>query len=130
MPFLHRKLRVYQGAVDWTLRVHELTVGLPWQWRHLGDQLRRAATSIALNTAEGAAESAEQRRFFRYARRSAAETEAGFYVLFRAGVVSAGTLHEAEDAANTLSAMLSSLMRRSEHPNSGARPSRPKSVDP
>ena len=68
-----KDFRTYQLAV--TLYRHAATLKLP---SHLKDQLVRAASSAALNTAEGAGRttSKEQARFFDIAYASAREVQA------------------------------------------------------
>ncbi len=55
----------------------------------MADQLHRAATSIALNIAEGAGEfsAPEKARFYRIARRSATESAAAVDLLVRMGAI-------------------------------------------
>jgi four helix bundle protein len=82
MLFTHRKLTVYQRAVQVVVAVAALARRIekidPW----LASQMRRAAASIALNIAEGAGEfsKAEKAKFYRYARRSAFELSAALDV--------------------------------------------------
>jgi four helix bundle protein len=131
MPFQHHRLRVFVEATEWVIRVHELTRGLPWDWRHMADQVRRSAGSVPLNIAEGAAERGpEQCRFFRIARRSAAECESGMFVLYRAGLVGQVAMNETEQKLNTISAMLSALITRSATLHPSRRPKRPPPPDP
>ena len=69
----HEKLDIYQHALAFVATAHQIGDELPGKRGDLGDQLRRASTSIALNIAEGAGEFAprEKARFYRIARRSA-----------------------------------------------------------
>jgi hypothetical protein len=69
--FDHERLDVYTAAVDFVVLAHGILSSLPSGHGDLADQLRRAATSIALNIAEGAGEysKAEKARFYRIARR-------------------------------------------------------------
>jgi four helix bundle protein len=75
MHFDHERLDVYAAAIDFVALAHQTSATLPPGHGHLSDQLRRAATSIVLNIAEGAGEfsSLEKARFYRMARRSATE---------------------------------------------------------
>ena len=50
----YRDLRVFQRSYALALRIHEVTKKFPiYERRELGSQLRRAATSIPINIAEG-----------------------------------------------------------------------------
>lgn len=71
--FDHEKLDVYRIAIQFIAFVDLLCSNLPRGQAYLADQLRRAASSIELNIAEGAGEFAqnEKMRFYRMARRPA-----------------------------------------------------------
>ena len=56
MRFDFQKLEVYQKGLDFVVVADEIIGGLPKGRAYLADQLRRAASSIALNVAEGAGE--------------------------------------------------------------------------
>lgn len=116
MGFRHRQLAVYTRAIEWAVRAYQLTERLPFRWRSLTDQIRRAAPSIALNIAEGVSESSprEQSRFLRIARRSAAECDAAFHILQLAGVITAEEAQSIELTLNQVSAMLTGLIRQSD----------------
>ncbi len=50
----YRDLRIYQRSYEAALEIHKLTLQFPTYERgELGSQLRRAATSIPINIAEG-----------------------------------------------------------------------------
>jgi four helix bundle protein len=50
----YRDLRVFQRSYELALKIHKLTQKFPiYERRELGSQLRRAATSIPINIAEG-----------------------------------------------------------------------------
>ena len=88
MHFDHERLDVYNAAVDFVAIAHRILSNLPTGHGDLADQLRRAATSIVLNIAEGAGEFApsEKARFYRIARRSAVECAAILDIATRLGV--------------------------------------------
>lgn len=74
-----QKLVVYQLALDYIEMVYDLAVTLPDGERYnLASQIKRAATSIALNIAEGSTGQSdpEQARFLSIAIRSYLETVA------------------------------------------------------
>src|SRR5262245_19538955 len=76
--FEHERLAVYRAAIELVAVADVIAAEVPRGRSYLADQLRRAATSIPLNTAEGAGEfaSADKARFYRIARRSATESAA------------------------------------------------------
>ena len=73
--FDHEKLDVYRAAIGFVILVDEIIPTLPRGRAYLVDQIQRAASSIALNIAEGAGEYSgnEKIRFYRMAKRSATE---------------------------------------------------------
>jgi len=54
-PFLHDRLRAYASAIEFYRVVRVIRARLPRGLGPLGDQLSRAAQSVCLNLAEGAA---------------------------------------------------------------------------
>lgn len=74
MPFDHEKLRVYQEAIQFIAWAEEVTLALVRKGS-VADQLDRAATSVALNIAEGNGKylKPDRCRFFEIARGSALE---------------------------------------------------------
>ena len=76
MKFDFEKLDVYQAAVNFVVTSDDIIKSLPRGRSYFADQLQRAATSIALNIAEGAGEfsAKEKARFYRIALRSATES--------------------------------------------------------
>jgi four helix bundle protein len=125
MPFMQRRLRVFQEAVAWVVVVDGALRNCPPQWRWLADQTLRACGSIALNTAEGSADAGtpQERRFYRIARASAAEADACVCILLEAGLISHEFAAEAETKLNQLSAMLHGLLRSSSERQRSASPS-------
>ena len=78
--FEHERLDVYKAAIELLVLADAVAATLPRGRGYLADQLRRAASSISFNIAEGAGEFAsdEKARFYRMARRSAIESAAIF----------------------------------------------------
>ena len=76
--FDHENLDVYAVSTEFVTLVAQMTSDTPRGMSGLADQLRRAATSISLNVAEGAGEFSprEKVRFYRMAKRSATECAA------------------------------------------------------
>ncbi|MBI3836926.1 MAG: four helix bundle protein [Planctomycetia bacterium] len=75
MPFAFEKLQVYQKAISFADAICALTRDLPRGYYFLGDQLNRAALSVAANIAEGNGRftKADRRNFFGIARGSVQE---------------------------------------------------------
>jgi four helix bundle protein len=91
MPFKFEKLDVWQMALDYCDLMYELADKLPDKERfNLQSQVGRAATSIALNIAEGSTGQSdpEQRRFLGLALRSLIETVACQRLIARQNYVS------------------------------------------
>jgi four helix bundle protein len=91
MPFKFEKLDVWQMALDYCDLMYELADKLPDKERfNLQSQVRRAATSIALNIAEGSTGQSdpEQKRFLGLALRSLIETVACQRLIARQNYVS------------------------------------------
>ncbi len=81
----------------------------------LADQLRRAAMSVCLNTAEGAGEysAAEKARFYRLARRSATECAAALDICRALRLVDEPALDKGDDQLRRIVSMLTKLVVRS-----------------
>ena len=107
MPELYKfqNLRVYQMALDHIDAIYSLTEQLPKEERfNLISQIRRAATSIALNIAEGSTgqSDAEQRRFLGFALRSYLETIACFDIIERREYISGQDLQPIRENGHKL----------------------------
>jgi four helix bundle protein len=121
----HEKLDIYQHTLTFVATAHEIATALPGKRGDLGDQLRRASTSIALNIAEGAGEFApnEKARFYRMARRSAVECAAVLDIAERLGLRSSGSTKTHADLVRIVGGivrLIHSCERRSEGPGAGA----------
>ncbi|MGI8835665.1 MAG: four helix bundle protein [Pyrinomonadaceae bacterium] len=91
-----QKLEVYQQALEYLDRIYDLTKTFPAEEKYnLTSQLQRAATSIALNIAEGSTgqSDAEQHRFLGLSLRSYLETVACLDIALRRRIV---TDHDVE----------------------------------
>ena len=73
--FDHERLDVYRVSIGFVALADNTIATLPRGRAYLADQLQRAALSIPLNIAEGAAEwnPKDKKRFYRMALRSATE---------------------------------------------------------
>lgn len=86
MAFKFEKLDVWQLGLDYLDLVYELSARLPRDEEYnLKSQIRRAATSVTLNIAEGSSglSDAEQARFIGIALRSLVETVACLHLIHR-----------------------------------------------
>jgi len=103
MPFKFERLEVYQLALAYIDLIYDLTARLPKSEEYnLKSQMVRAATSVALNIAEGSTgqSDAEQNRFLGMAVRSVLETVACQHIIRRRKFITDDALldHVEEDA--------------------------------
>lgn len=116
-------------ASRWTSGVwaRRLAKRLPPGNMDLADQLCRAATSVALNIAEGCGEfsSSDRLRFYRISRRSATECSAILDFVERLNLASARVLEEGKPLLSRIIAMLTAILR-----DQHSRPRRPRSPEP
>ena len=75
MGFMFERLDVYQKALRFTDKIFDASDNFPKGFYSLGDQLRRASTSILTNMAEGNGRwhKNDRKHFFQIARASAFE---------------------------------------------------------
>lgn len=110
MTFKFENLDVWQLALDYIDVMYAIAAKLPYsEERNLKSQITRAATSIALNVAEGSTgqTDAEQARFLGLAIRSLIETVACQRIIARRGYMSdQSVLHNADRQAQVLAAKL------------------------
>lgn len=115
MPFKFEKLDVWHEAVEYVNIAYQIADQLPkWEDANLKLQLRRAATSIALNIAEGSTgqSEAEQLKFLGYALRSLVETGACQHLIRRrAYVVDQAIPDHASIQADTLARNIQAFRR-------------------
>ena len=111
--FTHERLDVYCRAVDFLVTADKVAAGLQRGRGYLADQLRRSATSIVLNIAEGAGEfnRREKTRFYRIAKRSTTESAAILDVCIRLGLTDTKDVQEGRDLLLRIVAMLTRLVR-------------------
>ena len=110
MPFKFEKLEVYQLALAYVDLIYDVSAQLPKSEEYnLKSQIVRAATSVALNIAEGSTgqSDAEQNRFLGMAVRSVLETVACLHIIRRRKFISDNSLlDKAEEDARVLAAKL------------------------
>lgn len=115
MPFKFEKLEVWQLALDYIDLIYDIAGQLPRSEEYnLKSQIIKAATSVALNIAEGSTgqTDAEQARFLGLAIRSLIETVACQHIISRRKLLpDASPLREAYRRAETLVAKLHTWRR-------------------
>jgi four helix bundle protein len=115
MPFKFEKLEVWQLALDYIDLTYEIANRLPQSKAYnLKSQITRAATSVALNIAEGSTSQtdAEQARFLGLAIRSLLETVACQHIINRRKFLQDTTpLRQAYRQAETLVAKLHTMRK-------------------
>lgn len=110
------ELRVWQRSHALILAIYRLTVSLPVEERfHLVNQVRRAATAVATNIAEGAKKEhrRDYARFLNIAEGSIAETEYLLFLTADLGYAETSALQkEAEEISRMLSALRHHVLMR------------------
>ena len=104
-----RKLKIWQKAMDFVEKIYKTTNKFPNEETYgLTSQLRRAATSVALNIAEGSGSDsdAEFNRFLSIAHRSNYEIMCGVEIAKRLNYVTEDNFNLLLKNSNELSAML------------------------
>ena len=118
MAFMFEKLEVYQKSVDFADQVAAMTEGFPRGYGFLGDQLNRAALSVAANIAEGNGRftKPDRRNFFTIARGSAQECVPLLEIARRRGLVqetqAVNLKQELEVIAKMISGLINGLDKR------------------
>ena len=115
MPFKFEKLEVWQLALEYIDQVYQIAERLPRSEEYnLKSQVTRAATSVALNIAEGSTSQSdpEQARFLSMAIRSALETVACQHIIRRRSLLQdEALLDQAYRSAETLVAKLHAMRK-------------------
>ena len=111
--FDHEKLDVYKASIEFLLIVDAIVQELPRGRGYLIDQLRRAATSITLNIAEGAGEysKSEKSRFYRIAKRSATECAAILDVCQCSGLIEQDKFDKGHELLIRIVSMIIKMIR-------------------
>jgi len=112
--FEHERLDVYKAAIEFLILADAVAAALPRGRAYIADQLRRAASSISFNIAEGVGEFApeEKARFYRMARRSATES-AAILDACRALSLTAEATEAGRSVLLRIVAMLTAIVKRS-----------------
>ncbi len=115
MTFKFEKLEVWQLALEYIDVIYEIAAQLPRSEEHnLKSQIVRAATSVALNIAEGSTSQTdiEQARFLGLSIRSLLETVACQQIIARRKLVqNTDPLQRAYSQAHTLAAKLHTMRK-------------------
>ena len=114
MGFKFEDLEVWKLALEYTDSVYEMSSKLPREEDFiLKSQIRRAATSIALNIAEGSTgqTDSEQARFIGLALRSLVETVACLRLIQKRRYLAATDLDRLDKMANGLAAKLQAFRK-------------------
>ncbi len=113
---MHRfvKLNVYQKALSLVALIYKFSGKLPESEKFgLISQIRRAATSVVLNIAEGAGAGSDLEfcRFLRIALRSTYEMNATIDVITELKLADENQLQELREKLNEIGAMISGLIK-------------------
>jgi len=111
----YHQLDIWQRAMTYAVQIYVFTAQLPDTERYnLTAQLRRAATSVPLNIAEGSGcpSDAEFARFVGYAYRSLKEVITGLELCQRIDPSPASAVTTLIDEGNQISRMAHSLIQR------------------
>ena len=115
MAFKFEKLEIWQLAIDYVDLIYELTEKLPKDEKYnLKSQLRRAATSIALNIAEGSGKQSEKElgRFIEISLGSAYETLANLDILQSNKLIEQDNFYEAEKLIKEICKQLGAFKKK------------------
>lgn len=110
----HRRLYVWQRAMELVARIYELTKGLPKSEAYgLASQMRRSAVSIPSNIAEGAARKsrAEFLQFLSVAQGSLSELDTQLELAYMLGYIDEDSKNQALAEITTVFKTLSGLIR-------------------
>lgn len=112
-PWIHERLHAYQVALDFYKLATVIRRGLPRGLGSLGDQLGRAAQSICLNLAEGAASRSRaiKMRCWDIAAGSACECAAALDVVEVENGAGAALIAQARDRLRLTTLLIAGLRR-------------------
>lgn len=109
----HKKLHVYQLALNLVKEVYQLTNNFPVEERFgLVSQLRRAAVSVCSNIAEGASRksAADRKRFYEISRSSGVEIDTQFEIALLLGFIKCDQINDLKNYLNTFFGMISKMI--------------------
>lgn len=114
MAFRFEKLRIWHYARQFVVKTYKVTATFPKEERFsLTDQVRRAATSIVLNIAEGSDRKSDKEfiRFLRISCGSVDEVVAAFYISLDLDYVKKDTFQDIYHDAEELNKMISAFIK-------------------
>ena len=110
----HKKLDVWNAAVELTSAIYRVTKGFPKEERFtLVDQLHRAALSVSSNIAEGAARQTKKEfiNFLHMAQGSLSEMDTQLEIARRLGLLTQQQWEQLDERLARIDKMLSGLIR-------------------
>jgi four helix bundle protein len=111
----YRDLKVFQRSYELALKIHRITQKFPvFERRELGSQLRRAATSIPINIAEGYGRKRSTddfKRFLVIAMGSSNEVSVELALARDLGYLDAKTHQELESECDQIGRMINKLIQ-------------------
>ena len=120
MTFDFEKLKVYNLSLENLRQCSAISEKIPRGQKYLSDQLKRAASSITLNIAEGSYEykKAEKTRFYRMALRSNAETSSVIQIIHNLEIIDKIAFQNLYENLTQVSKMLTKLIKNTSGYNS------------
>ncbi|KAA0257361.1 four helix bundle protein [Deferribacter autotrophicus] len=112
----HKKLKVWQLAVDFCIIIYNITENFPKNELYgLSMQMRRAVVSIPSNIAEGAARysTKESAQFYNIARGSISELDTQIEIAFRLNYISEIDKNKLINLLNEIDRLLYGLWKKS-----------------
>ncbi len=110
----HKKLKVWQEAIDLVTSVYSVTEKFPDNEKFgLTSQMRRASVSVPSNIAEGAARQGRKDaiQFFVFSRASLSELDTQLEIVSRLHFVNKDEIEKIQKHIDTVDALLSGLIR-------------------
>jgi four helix bundle protein len=113
----YRELKVYQSAMEWTMKVFRLTMSFPDEEKYsLTDQVRRSSRSVCTNIAEAWRKRRYKAAFISKlsdAETEAAETQVHAEIAWRSAYITEAQFQEIDDAYDHI---LGQIIKMTEQP--------------
>lgn len=116
-----RNYDMWKNSIRISVEIYQVTKAFPsFETYGLGDQLRRAAVSIASNIAEGAGRKSEKDfgYFLQISLGSAYEVETQLYIAYKLGYLTKDTLDDLLSKINSIEKQLHEMIHRLSPTNS------------